>query len=108
MAKQYKKLQKKLYPNEPKEAPRKPPGKDYLLLAVLAFTIVVTAFGWTTFDNWNRAMYAFLCASLTLTYVQRHAKLSEGQFLVVSRVSLAAIGLAIAMFVITVYERFTS
>ena len=53
-------------------------------------------------------MYAFLCASLTLTYVQRHAKLSESQFLVVSRVSLAAIGLAIAMFVITVYERFTS
>ena len=108
MAKQYKKLQKKLHPSAKKEAPPKPPGKDYLLLAVIAFTLVVTAFGWTAFDNWNRAMYAFLCLSLALTYAQRHAKLTERGFLIVSRVSLASIGMAIAMFLITLYERFTS
>lgn len=108
MAKQYKKLQNKLHPREKKAASQKPPGKDYLLLAVIAFTVIVTVFGWASFDNWNRAMYAFLCVSLALTYFQRHATLSEERFLLVNRISLAAIGMAIAMFVITLYQRFTS
>ena len=47
MAKQYKKLQKKVYPKveDPRKKEKEKIGKDYLLIAVISFTLVVTLFG---------------------------------------------------------------
>ena len=78
MSKQYKKLQQKLHPKEKKTAPKeKPVGKDYVLIAVIGFIIVMTVFGWDYMNNISRAMYVLLGISMSCNYAQRHAKLSE-------------------------------
>lgn len=79
MANQYKKLQKKLYEkNKPDDKKKEPKvGKDYPILILIGLTIFVCFLGWGNFDNMNRAMYVLLTVSLILTYVRRHAKLSE-------------------------------
>ena len=108
MAKQYKKLQQKIYPKEENEKKtQRKPGKDYLLLGVLIFTIVVTIGGRGSLDNWNRVMYVLLDFSLGLTYLSRHAKLSEVQKVFVDRASFISIGFAVAMFLVVLVKRFT-
>lgn len=109
MAKQYKKLQNKIYPKKavPSE-PKEKIGKDYLLLAVIIFTAVVTIFGWTQFDMLNRSMYMLLTFSLFMTYIFRHANISENAKIYVNRASLAAMGLAVALFLLSLYHTFTS
>ncbi len=108
MAKQYKKLQHKLYPKkqDDKKKEKEKIGKDYLLLGVMIFTIVVTVLGWGSLTLWNRAMYVLLDISLVLTYARRHAKLSEAQQRICDRASLIGIGLAVAMFVVMLIEDF--
>ena len=109
MSKQYKKLQQKLHPKEKKTAPKeKPVGKDYLLLAVIAFIIVMTAFGWEYMNNISRAMYILLGISMSCNYVQRHAKISEEKMVYVSRVGLVTIGIAIALFLVSLYYQFAA
>ena len=96
MANQYKKLQKKLYEkNKPDDKKKEPKvGKDYPILILIGLTIFVCFLGWGNFDNMNRAMYVLLTVSLILTYVRRHAKLSETRAIYVERASAASIGLA--------------
>lgn len=107
MSKQYKKLQNKLYPKKQADDKNlKKAGKDYLLIAVFCFTIVITVAGWDKLDNMNRAMYLFLILSLGLTYTSRHAKVSDNIRAYLNSASLGAIGLAIATFVITLYYKF--
>jgi len=108
MANQYKKLQQKIYKkdDDKKDKFKEKVGSDYLLIGVLIFTIVVTMVGWMQFDNWNRCMYVLLIVSLGLTYVRRHAKLSETQAVFAERASLVSIGFAIAMFVIVLLHNF--
>lgn len=109
MAKQYKKLQNKVYPKKTADSkPKEKIGKDYLLMTVIAFTAVVTIFGWTQFDMLNRSMYVLLTFSLSMTYIFRHANISENAKIYVNRASLAAMGLAVAMFLISAYYTFTS
>ena len=108
MANQYKKLQKKLYEkNKPDDKKKEPKvGKDYPILILIGLTIFVCFLGWGNFDNMNRAMYVLLTVSLILTYVSRHAKLSETRAIYVERASAASIGLAIALFFIVLYYQF--
>ncbi len=107
MAKQSKKIQHKIAPKKQETTPApKPPGKDYVLLFVIAFTLGMSILGWGTFDNLNRGMYAMLSLSLIMTYTQRHAKLSEERLTLVSRIGLAAMILAIALFGVTLYQRY--
>ncbi|MBQ7496492.1 MAG: hypothetical protein IJU00_01445 [Selenomonas sp.] len=109
MSKQYKKLQQKLHPKEKKTAPKeKPVGKDYLLLAVIAFIIVMTAFGWDYMNNISRAMYILLGISMSCNYVQRHAKISEEKMVYVARVGLVTIGIAVALFLVSLYYQFAA
>lgn len=109
MAKQYRKLQEKIYKKaEKKKAPEPKIGKDYLLMAVTVFTVLVTAVGWMSLDNLSRVMYVLLSISLILTYAKRHAKLSDEVAPLVERVSLATMGLAVFCFFITLYYHFTS
>ncbi|MDD6133172.1 MAG: hypothetical protein PUB49_00470 [Selenomonadaceae bacterium] len=108
MAKQYKKLQKKVYPKveDPRKKEKEKIGKDYLLIAVISFTLVVTLFGWQTFDALNRAMYVLLTFSLAMTYIYRHAKISENARIYVNRASLCSMGLAIGMFCLALWHEF--
>ncbi|MDY6267563.1 MAG: hypothetical protein SPL39_01150 [Selenomonadaceae bacterium] len=109
MAKQYRKLQEKLYKKpEKKQAAEPKIGKDYVLMAVTVFTLLVTVAGWTSLDNISRAMYSLLSVSLILTYAKRHAKLAENVQPLVERASLATMGLAVVLFFVSLYVHFTS
>ena len=108
MSKQYKKMQKKLYPqqDDPKAKEKAKIGKDYLLLTIICFTFVVTVVGWPHFDNMNRAMYLLLTISLLLTYLCRHARVSEKVRTYLNSASLGSMGLAVAMFLIAMYYQY--
>ena len=107
MAKMLKKLQQKMTPPEkPRTAP--PPGKDYLLLILMAFTVMVVIAAWENLDTLTLTMYILLTLSLGLTYTRRHAgeRLSETQMMIVTRASFVTIGMAGALFLIDAYRRF--
>ena len=107
MAKMLKKLQQKITPPEkPKAAP--PPGKDHLLLILMAFTVMVVIAAWENLDTLTLTMYILLTLSLGLTYTRRHAveRLTETQMMIVTRASFVTIGMAGALFLIDAYRRF--
>ena len=107
MAKMLKKLQQKITPPEkPKAAP--PPGKDYLLLILMAFTVMVVIAAWENLDTLTLTMYILLTLSLGLTYTRRHAveRLTETQMMIVTRASFVTIGMAGALSLIDAYRRF--
>lgn len=108
MANQYKKLQKKLYSqkNSSKKAPEPKVGKDYMLLILIVFTVFVGIAGWSQLDVMNRSMYALLTISLSLTYIRRHAKLSETMQVIVERTSLVCLGCAVIVFFVVLYQQF--
>ena len=108
MATLYKKLVKKIKPKTKKTA-EKPPekvGKDYWLLAVLFLTTFFLGLSWIQFDNINRALYISLIVSLISIYIKRHANLNDGQIKIVENVGLLSMIVAVAMFVVKVYEKF--
>ena len=108
MSKQYKKMQKKLYPQQedPHAKEKEKIGKDYLLMTIICFTFVVTIVGWSQFDNLNRAMYPLLTLSLLLTYLCRPANVSAPVRASLTRAILGPLGLAVAMFLIAMYYQF--
>ena len=109
MSKQYKKLQHKLAEQKkPSDAKKKPQkvGKDYFLVAVIFFTIFIASVGWMQFDWLNRGMYVLLATSMILMYIDRHAKLSDSTRIYVKRFSSASIGIAVALFVIILWNQF--
>ena len=107
MAKMLKKLQQKMTPAE-KPKPVRPPGKDYMLLILMAFTVMVVLAAWDTLDSLTLIMYILLTLSLGLTYIRRQAveRLSEFQMMIVTRASFVTIGMAGALFLIDAYRRF--
>lgn len=106
MAKQYRKLQKKIYPQVKKPAPKPKVGKDYFLLGIIVFTAFILLIGWRSFDSMNIALYFLLLLSLGITYARRHAKLTEKQDIFLERAGLAATGMAVALFLIVFYHQF--
>lgn len=107
MAKMLKKLQQKVTPAE-KPKPARPPGKDYMLLILMAFTVMVVLAAWEELDSLTLTMYILLTASLGLTYTRRQAaeRLSEFQMMIVTRASFVTIGMAGALFLFDAYRRF--
>lgn len=107
MAKMLKKLQQKVTPAE-KPKPVRPPGKDYMLLILMAFTVMVVLAAWEELDSLTLTMYVLLTASLGLTYTRRQAaeRLSEFQMMIVTRASFVTIGMAGALFLFDAYRRF--
>lgn len=111
MARQSKKIAKKIQPKKKAESENKPPvkenvGKDYLLIAVLALTIVFLIFGWSNFTVWNRGLYLSLLVSLSTTYARRHYNFNETQDLWLERAGMVAMGCAIVLFVFVVYQQY--
>ena len=107
MAKMLKKLPQKMTPAE-KPKPVRPPGKDYMLLILMGFTVMVVLAAWEELDSLTLTMYVLLTASLGLTYIRRQAveRLSEFQMMIVTRASFVTIGMAGALFLFDAYRRF--
>ena len=111
MARQSKKIAKKIQPKKKAEAENKQPvkekvGKDYLLIIVLALTIVFLLVGWQNFTALNRGLYLALLVSLSSTYARRHYNFTEVQDLWLERAGLAAMILAIILFALVVYNQY--
>ena len=107
MAKQYKKLQNKIHPKTKEApAPKEKIGKDYFLLVMIGFTLIILALGWSHLDSMNKVMYVLLTISLSLTYARRHANLTDSQRIYVDRASFASIGLAAALFLLIAYQQY--
>ena len=108
LARIQKKIRKNLKPKTQESATTKPKekaGKDYLLIAVITFTVLVMIVGWSTFTNMNRALYLLLTLSLSLTYVRRHFNLTDVQELWVDRGSLFSMVAALIVFAIIMYNQ---
>ena len=109
MARQSKKIAKKIRPAKKPEVTTKPKekvGKDYLLIGVMALTIVFLIFGWENFTATNRALYIALLISLSSTYVRRHYNLSDTQDLWAERAGYVSMGAAIILFAYVVYLQY--
>ena len=111
MARQYKKILKKIQPKDkntkPKEKPEKI-GKDYILIIVLSITIVFMMLGWSYFSNLNRGLYVALTLSLATTYIRRHVKLTEKQDYWCEKASQVSMGAAIILFAFVAYYQYTA
>ena len=94
--------------NNPKPRVKEKVGKDYLLIAVIAFTLMITITAWSTLTNLNRALYTLLLISLSLTYIRRHANLTEQQETWVDRGSIVSMGFALAVFAVVMYYQIFS
>lgn len=111
MARQSKKIAKKLQPKKKVESENKQPvkekvGKDYLLIGVLALTIVFLIVSWQNFTFTNRALYLALLVSLSSTYARRHYNFTETQDLWIERAGVIAMGAAIVLFAFVVYQQY--
>lgn len=109
MARQSKKIAKKIQPKKKAEPENKKPekvGKDYLLIIVLALTIVFLLVGWSNFTPLNRGLYIALLVSLSTTYARRHYNFTETQDLWLERAGMIAMGCAIVLFVFVVYQQY--
>lgn len=106
MARQYKKIVKKIQPKDKSSKPKEKPekiGKDYILIIVMAITFVFMLLGWSYFTNLNRGLYVALLASLVTTYIRRHANLNEKQNYWLEKASQVSMGIAIVLFAIVAY-----
>ena len=109
MARQSKKIAKKIQPKKKAEPENKKPekvGKDYLLVIVLSLTLVFLIFGWENFTALNRGLYLALLASLSTTYARRHYNFTEVQDMWLERVGYASMILAIIFFGLVVYNQY--
>ena len=111
MARQYKKILKKIKPKEKKvDAPQKKEKSwsDYLLPAFLALTAVVLFLGWESFTNLNRALYIFLTLTLGITYVRKNYNLGATQDKWAERAGYASMAVATVLFGIHFYVQYIS
>ncbi len=109
MARQSKKIAKKIQPKKKAEPENKKPekvGKDYLLIIVLALTIVFLLVGWSNFTPLNRGLYIALLVSLSTTYARRHYNFTETQDIWLERAGMIAMGCAIVLFGFVVYQQY--
>lgn len=113
MARQSKKIAKRLQPKKKVETEdkqpgkeKKPVGKDYLLVGVLALTVVFLLVGWQNFTTTNRALYLALLVSLGSTYARRHYNFNETQDLWIERAGAVAMGAAIVLFAFVIWQQY--
>ena len=109
MARQLKKILRKVQPKTKTSEKEKPPekvGKDYLLIVILSLTVIFMVLGWSNFTGYNRALYIALIISLGTTYARRHFNLTPTQDEWTERASFLAMISAIALFFVVLYQQF--
>ena len=111
MAKQTKKIGRRIANLAKKKAALEPRrrqplsnGKDYFLLGMIAFTVLVLIYGWTSFDFSNRVMYILMLAALGITYARRHYPLSDQTDKYLERTGFVSIGMAVGLFCLQLYN----
>ena len=111
MARQYKKILKKIKPKEKKVESSQKKEKswtDYLLPAFLALTAVVMFLGWDSFTNLNRALYVFLTLTLGITFVRKNYNLDATQDKWAERAGYVSMAIATILFGIHFYVQYVS
>ncbi|MBR6013206.1 MAG: hypothetical protein IK062_05430 [Selenomonadaceae bacterium] len=106
MARQYKKILKKIKPKEKKVESAKKDKKSwsyYILAAFLALTAVVMVLGWENFTNINRGLYVFLTTTLAINFARRTYDLTPTQDLWAERASYATMAVATVLFGLNIY-----
>ena len=109
MARQSKKIAKKLKPKKPAETENKKTekvGKDYLLIIVMALTFVFLIVGWQNFSMMDRGLYLALGVSLSTTYARRHYNFTETQDMWLERAGVVSMVAALVFFAFVVYYRY--
>ncbi|MBQ7453476.1 MAG: hypothetical protein IJS69_00235 [Selenomonadaceae bacterium] len=108
MARQSKKIAKKIQPKKPAATENKKPnvGKDYVLILILALTIVFLLVGWEQFTALNRGLYLALLVSLGSTYARRHYNFTDTQDLWIERAGYVAMAIAMVLFAVVVYQQY--
>lgn len=109
MARQSKKIAKKIQPKKPAATENKPKpkvGKDYLLIIVISLTVVFLLVGWESFTALNRGLYMALLASLSTTYARRHYNFTDAQDLWLERLGIVTMAVAMVLFAIIVYQQY--
>ena len=109
MARQYKKILKKIKPKEKKVESSQKKEKswtDYLLPAFLALTAVVMFLGWNSFTNLNRALYVFLTLTLGITFVRKNYNLDATQDKWAERAGYVSMAIATILFGIHFYVQY--
>ena len=106
MARQYKKILKKIKPKEKKSDPPEKNDRSwsyYLMAAFFALTGVVMVLGWESFTNINRALYVFLTLTLGINFARRTYNLNPTQDLWAERTSYATMAVATILFGLNIY-----
>ena len=105
MARQIKKIRKKLKPKEKDIQPAKKEKSwsDYLLPAFLALTAVVMIIGWNEFTNLHRGLYLFMTITLGINFARRNYELTAEQDKWAERVSYVTMAIATALFALNIY-----
>jgi len=109
MARQTKKIAKKIKPKKSAETENKKPekvSKDYLLIIVMALTFVFLLVGWESFTWLNRGLYLALAVSLSTTYARRHYNFTETQDLWLERAGIVSMGSALVFFAFVIYYQY--
>lgn len=109
MARQSKKIAKKIKPKKSAEPENKKPakvGRDYLLIIVMALTFVFLIVGWQSFTWMDRGLYLALAVSLSTTYARRHYNFTDTQDLWLERAGIVSMGAALVFFAFVVYYRY--
>ncbi len=106
MARQTKKILKKIKPKEKNSEAKKPEkvGKDYLLIFILSLTFFFMIIGWENFPNVTRGLYAAMAISLSATYANRHFKFTDTQRLWTDRLSKGTMAIAVVLFLYSMFN----
>lgn len=108
MAKQIRKIRKKIKPKENAIQPKKKEKSwsDYILMAFLALTAVVMIIGWDEFTNMHRGLYLFLTITLGINFARRNYELTPEQDKLAERVSYVTMAIATALFALNIYFQY--
>ena len=105
MAKQLRKIRKKIKPKEKDIQPKKKEKSwsDYILIAFLALTAVVMVIGWNEFTNLHRGLYLFLTITLGINFARRNYDLTPEQDKWTERASYVTMAIATVLFALNIY-----
>jgi len=108
MARQYKRIQRKISPNLKKTGSNFKPkqSRDLMLIILICLTLVVLLMAWHNLDNLGISMYISLIISMLIVYANRHGDFNEKEHLWLSRLSLVSIVICLGLFAATTYFQF--
>lgn len=106
MATQYKKLQNKLMPKQPRRKPAEGVGKDLLLIAMMGFLFFVLVVTWFQTDLPTKAMYMSLLASFVIIYTRKNNKIPEKYVSLADKACLFFTAFGIVLFVVVCINTF--